>query len=253
MSATAEDFEEKLARKKKEKKLKNQLQKRDNRAHIKNATNNLLETCFEENKLTEGFQDYKATKMKNQAEFLERARKAHSSSTQSNSYLSASKDKHNVPKKTHSEKFEYDEYEFQKRMLRRSLRKQLGRNLCEKMVTVSIEDEQSVGIVTSTRSLIEKTSKENSCLVRSCSSNNMCSKSWECPTCNYMNEPVGLGEDAVCRICREPNLQAAFQEQDPPTPNMPFAMDDSTLIPMQNLSRRKLHMPMAPRDDVTLS
>lgn len=172
--ADAESFEEKLARKKQEKRQKQELQKSKGRRQPLNVAGSALESGPEDSELV--------------------------------------KPKHHVKEV----QFDSSEVEFQKRMIRRTLRKGLGRTRARKMIAASIEEEHDTGTATSTRSLVDRSSQEHACPVRSCSSHNLCPRSWECPRCTHLNEPVGPAAGEACRVCRAPRASREDAAAVPP-------------------------------------
>mmetsp|Transcript_22773 Transcript_22773/g.41083 ORF Transcript_22773/g.41083 Transcript_22773/m.41083 type:complete len:376 (+) Transcript_22773:36-1163(+) len=90
----------------------------------------------------------------------------------------------------------------EKRMLQRSVLKDLGRQKSTRVIAKANEGKNA-------RHGIDNSAKQNlqqySGLVRSCSASNLCPGSWQCTNCTYINEPVGLNPCTACKVCNAPN------------------------------------------------
>jgi len=91
---------------------------------------------------------------------------------------------------------------YEKRMLQRSVLKDLGRQKSTRVIAKANEGKNA-------RHGIDNSAKQNlqqySGLVRSCSASNLCPGSWQCTNCTYINEPVGLNPCTACKVCNAPN------------------------------------------------
>ena len=110
------------------------------------------------------------------------------------------------------------EKESRKRMIRRSLRRGLGRQLSNNMIATSVEEEdRTPDVAGSVMRLVEEGSRECGCEVEAASTDGLAPGSWECPNCTFINEPVGLDPGTACRVCLEPNVDRADGERHFPT------------------------------------
>merc|ERR1712086_585263 len=128
---------------------------------------------------------------------------AHSSSDQYNDHFNGSK-KGTMTKQAQFTTFEI---EFQKRMIRQTLDKSLGKKLNKSNIPNTIEEECEMDTDSSTGRFSDERPKDHSSSWASCSFDQIYPNSWEYPNSTDVNEPGGQDPGTACRISQEPTVQ----------------------------------------------